>query len=54
MSDKRKQLVTSIRVDVSIWKEIKVEARKQDITLTKAVEEAIKCWINRQAIKQKK
>lgn len=49
MSEEKKQLVTSLRVDADLWKEIKVEAIKNDMTLTEAVRDAIKCWIAQQA-----
>jgi predicted HicB family RNase H-like nuclease len=43
--DDKKQLVTSLRIDPEIWKEAKVAAIQNDITLTQLVEEAINCWI---------
>ncbi len=43
----KKQLVTSLRVDPDLWKEAKVQAIRQDMTLTKVVDEAIREWIER-------
>jgi hypothetical protein len=34
----KKQLVTSLRIDPEIWKEAKVQAIRNDITLTQLVE----------------
>ena len=44
MEDK-KQLVTSLRINPEVWKEAKVAAIQNDMTLTQLVEEAINCWI---------
>jgi predicted HicB family RNase H-like nuclease len=49
----KKQLVTSLRIDPEIWKEAKVQAIRNDITLTQLVEEAINCWIKQQMEKKK-
>ncbi len=43
----RKQLVTSLRIDPKIWKEAKIAAIQNDITLTKLMEEAIDDWIEK-------
>ena len=43
--DPKKQLVTSLRINPDIWKDAKVQAIKNDMTLTQLVEEAINCWI---------
>jgi predicted HicB family RNase H-like nuclease len=48
-TEERKQLVTSLRIDPEIWKEAKVAAIQNDITLTQLVEEAINCWIEEKA-----
>ena len=47
MSQSKKQLVTSLRVDPKLWKEAKVQAIRHDITLAELVEEAIKDWIKK-------
>jgi predicted HicB family RNase H-like nuclease len=52
--EERKQLVTSLRIDPEIWKEAKVAAIQNDITLTQLVEEAINCWIKQQQAKERK
>jgi predicted HicB family RNase H-like nuclease len=49
----KKQLVTSLRIDPEIWKEAKVAAIQNDMTLTNLVEEAIDCWIKMKAEKKK-
>jgi predicted HicB family RNase H-like nuclease len=46
--DDKKQLVTSLRINPEIWKEAKVAAIQNDMTLTQLVEEAINCWIREQ------
>lgn len=45
MVEKKKQMVTSLRVDLDLWKEAKVQAIRHDITLGELVEEALKQWI---------
>ena len=48
----KKQLVTSLRIDPEIWKEARVQAIKNDITLTQLIEEAINCWIELKTTKK--
>jgi predicted HicB family RNase H-like nuclease len=43
--NEKDQFVTSLRINPQIWKEAKVAAIQNDITLTQLVEEAINCWI---------
>jgi hypothetical protein len=43
--EEKKQLITSLRVDSTLWKEAKIQAVKHDITLAELVEEAINLWI---------
>ena len=43
--EEKRQFVTSLRVDPNLWKEAKVQAIRNDITLTQLVEEAINLWI---------
>jgi len=43
----RKQTITSLRVDPELWKEVKIQAIKHDMTLGNLVDEALKEWINR-------
>lgn len=50
----KKQLVTSLRINPEVWKEAKVAAIQNDISLTQLVEEAIHCWINQKENKSKK
>lgn len=45
MSENKKQLVTSLRINPDVWKDAKVAAIQNDMTLTQLVEEAINCWI---------
>jgi hypothetical protein len=49
----KKQIVTSLRVDSHLWKEAKVQAIRNDITLTALVEEAINLWLQ-EKINEKK
>jgi hypothetical protein len=49
MSEERKQLVTSLRVDPKIWKEAKVQAIRNDMTLAEVVGQALQEWILRKA-----
>lgn len=51
--NEKNQFVTSLRINPEIWKEAKVQAIKNDITLTELVEEAINCWIKMRAEKRK-
>ena len=44
--DKKKTTVTSLRVDLDLWKEAKVEAIRHDLTLGDVVEQALKEWID--------
>jgi predicted HicB family RNase H-like nuclease len=50
----KKQLVTSLRIDSEVWKEAKVAAIQNDMTLTQLIEEAINCWITQKQAKEKK
>jgi predicted HicB family RNase H-like nuclease len=51
----KKQLVTSLRIDPEVWKEARVAAIQNDMTLTQLIEEAITCWIQMKTdMKQKK
>ena len=52
--NEKDQFVTSLRINPNVWKNAKVEAIKNDITLTQLVEEAINCWINQKQAKNKK
>ena len=45
MSEDKRQIVTSLRVNSDLWKEAKVQAIRNDMTLTKLVEEAINLWM---------
>ena len=51
--NEKDQFVTSLRINPQIWKNAKVEAIKNDMTLTELVEEAINCWIQ-QKMNEKK
>jgi hypothetical protein len=52
--ENKKQLVTSLRINPEVWKEAKVAAIQNDLTLTQLVEEAIHCWIQQQMQKREK
>lgn len=43
----KEQIVTSLKVDPELWKKAKIEALKQDMTLSRLVDEAIKEWIEK-------
>jgi hypothetical protein len=51
--DDKKQIVTSLRIDPEIWKDAKVAAIQNDLTLTQLVEEAITCWIQQKMTEKK-
>jgi predicted HicB family RNase H-like nuclease len=50
--ENKKQLVTSLRINPDVWKEAKVAAIQNDMTLTQLVEEAITCWIEKELKKK--
>ena len=43
--EEKRQFVTSLRIDSNLWKEAKVQAIRNDITLTELVEEALNLWM---------
>lgn len=47
MPDKKKQMVTSLRVNPDLWKEARVQAIRNDMTLADVVEEALRDWIEK-------
>jgi predicted HicB family RNase H-like nuclease len=51
--ENKKQLVTSLRINPDVWKNAKVAAIQNDLTLTELVEEAITCWIKMRAENKK-
>ena len=52
MDDKKKQIVTSLRVNADVWKEARIQAIRHDLTLADLVEEAIELWIEKQTKKK--
>ena len=52
MIEKKNEMVTSLRVDPELWKEARIEAIRENITLGELVEEALKEWIKKQATKR--
>jgi hypothetical protein len=46
--NEKKEIVTSLRVDYSLWKEARKAAIDCDITVGKLVDEAIRDWIQKQ------
>jgi len=40
---------TSIKIRPTVWKEAKIEAIKQGITVSQLVEEAVEMWIDRKS-----
>jgi hypothetical protein len=51
MPEKKRQIVTSLRVNADSWKKAKIEAIRHDITLTDLIEDAIELWIEKQGKK---
>lgn len=51
MDDKKKQVVTSLRVNADTWKDAKIEAIRHDLTLAELVDEALKEWIEKRQTK---
>lgn len=45
MPKEEKQTVTSLRVNPELWKEAKVQAIRNEMTLAEVVEQALKQWI---------
>jgi predicted HicB family RNase H-like nuclease len=43
---KEQREATSIKIRPTVWKEAKIEAIKQGITVSELVEKAIETWIN--------
>jgi len=50
--NKKDQFVTSLRINPEIWKEAKVQAIRNDMTLTEVVEEAIISWVKQKMQKK--
>lgn len=42
---KKEQGVTSLRVNPETWKEVKIEAIRQNMAFSKAVDEALRQWL---------
>ena len=51
MTEKKKQIVTSLRVNADSWKKAKIEAIRHDMTLTDLIEDAIELWIEKRGKK---
>lgn len=49
-----KREVTSIKVKPTLWKEVKIEAIKNDIDLSELVERALEAYIHGEAVKNVK
>ena len=47
MLEKKKQMVTSLRVNPDLWKEAKIEAIREGINLAEVVEQALEEWIKK-------
>ena len=48
MTDKKNQLVTSLRVNPDLWKKAKMKAIECDITLGELIDEAVREWLQKQ------
>lgn len=53
-TNEKGQVVTSLKVDPELWKKAKMEALKQDITLGRLVDEAVREWIEKKQAGEKK
>lgn len=51
---KKKQLVTSLRVNPDLWKEAKVQAIMLDLSLAEVIDEALREWIEKKNKEGKK
>ena len=47
MPERKKQIITSLRVNADTWKKAKIEAIKHDLNLADLVDEAIEQWVIR-------
>jgi hypothetical protein len=54
MVEEKKQIVTSLRVASDLWKEAKVQAIRNDITLAELIEEAINLWMKEKIMEKTK
>jgi hypothetical protein len=50
----KKQTVTSLRVDPDLWKEARVQAIKNDMTLADVVDVALREWIEKKSLEREK
>lgn len=50
--NEKKEIVTSLRVDQSLWKEARKAAIDCDITLGELIDQAIRDWIAKQECKK--
>lgn len=48
ITKEEKRTATSIKIKPTLWKEAKIEAIKQEKTVSELVEEAIELWIERE------
>ncbi len=46
--DEKKEIVTSLRVDPSLWKEARKAAIDCDITLGEVIDQALREWLQKQ------
>lgn len=51
MSEEKKQMVTSLRVDSELWKKARIEGIKKGISLAEVVGQALEEWIEKQPLK---
>lgn len=50
---KKRQIVTSLRVDPELWKEAKIEAIRRGITLAEIVDQALRKELKLEKLKEK-
>ena len=51
--DEKELIVTSLKVEPSLWKKAKMSALEHDITLGQLVDEAVKEWIEKKESEKK-
>lgn len=54
ITETKKTMVTSLRVNPDLWKEAKIQAIRHDMTLTEIVEEALKQWMQEKTENEKR
>lgn len=53
MKKKVLRIVTSIKINPDLWKEVKIQAIREELTISEALEEALKEWLVKKRKAQK-